>query len=66
MHEQHCYYRTGPLIQQLHVQVVHAMDKLGRPADKMRIKKVLEEFYRSVGLQLGYSPGLCMLHCSAS
>ena len=22
------------------------MDKLGRPADKMRIKKVLEEFYR--------------------
>lgn len=29
-------------------QVVHAMDKLGRPADKMRIKKVLEEFYRCV------------------
>ena len=25
------------------------MDKLGRPADKMRVKKVLEEFYRSVG-----------------
>ena len=27
-------------------QVVRAMDKLGRPADKMRVKKVLEEFYR--------------------
>ena len=37
-----------PVTQQMHAQVVHAMDKLGRPADKMRIKKVLEEFYRSV------------------
>lgn len=26
------------------------MDKLGRPADKMRIKKVLEEFYRLVNI----------------
>ncbi|DBA92143.1 TPA: hypothetical protein ACH3X1_015865 [Trebouxia sp. C0004] len=36
--------RTGEFRKAL--QVVHAMDKLGRPADKMRIKKVLEEFYR--------------------
>lgn len=33
-------------------QVVRAMDKLGRPADKMRVKKVLEEFYRYVPLLL--------------
>ena len=36
--------RTGEFRKAL--QVVHAMDKLGRPADKMRIKRVLEEFYR--------------------
>ena len=36
--------RTGEFRKAL--QVVNAMDKLGRTADKMRIKKVLEEFYR--------------------
>lgn len=36
--------RTGEFRKAL--QVVHAMDRLGRYADKMRIKKVLEEFYR--------------------
>lgn len=36
--------RTGEFRKAL--QVVHAMDRLGRHADKMRIKKVLEEFYR--------------------
>lgn len=36
----------------MNAQVVHAMDKLGRPADKMRIKKVLEEFYRWGSLQM--------------
>ena len=36
--------RTGEFRKAL--QVVNAMDKLGRRPDKMRIKKVLEEFYR--------------------
>ena len=55
-----------PVTQQMHAQVVHAMDKLGRPADKMRIKKVLEEFYRSVHVSWAAALSAYMSCCKPS